>query len=156
MKTLKTYLAAIICSLFVFCSIQCASAPEKKEQAAPKAPAPKIIRMHYLGSVSPSEVTIAAGTTVVWVNDSRDTLEIQFEGKQVTMACKSPVHFVEDENGSFISNPIPQGSVASLCFVEKGEFNYVARKTWGWSMRSGGGMPKREQIQEFKGKVIVQ
>jgi hypothetical protein len=39
--------------------------------------------------------------------------------------------------------------------VEQGEFNYVARKTWGWSMRSGGGMPKREQIQEFKGKVIV-
>ena len=112
--------------------------------------------MHYLGAVSPSEVTIAPGTTVVWVNNSRDTLEVQFEGKQVTAACKSPVYFVLDEQGSFISNRIPQGSVASLCFVEKGEFNYVARKAWGWNMRSGGGMPQREQIQEFKGKVIVQ
>ena len=155
MKTLKGCLATIICGLFAFCSIQCASAPEKKEEAAPKSPRSQVIRMHYLGAVSPEEVTIVPGTTVVWVNNSRDTLEIQFEGKQVTAACKSPVHFVLDEQGSFLSNPIPQGSVASLCFVEKGEFNYVARRAWGWNMRTGGGMPKREQIQEFKGKVIV-
>jgi len=155
MKTLKSYFATIICGLFVFCSIQCASSPEKKEDAAPKAPAAQIIRMHYIGSVSPSEVTIAPGTTVVWVNNSRATLEIQFEGKQVTTACKSPVHFVLDEKGSFISDRIPQGSVASLCFVEKGEFNYVARKAWGAWSGSGGGMPRREKIEEFKGMVIV-
>ena len=59
MKTLKRCLATIICGLFVFCSIQCASAPEKKEDAATKAPAPQIIRMHYLGAVTPGEVTIA-------------------------------------------------------------------------------------------------
>jgi len=152
MKTLKSYLATIICGLFVFCSIQVAFASEKKEEEALKAPATQIIRMHYIGSLSPSEVTIAPGTTVVWVNNARATLEIHFEGKQVTTACKSPVHFVVDEKGSFISNRIPQGSVASLCFLEKGEFNYVARKAWGGS---GGGMPRREKIKEFKGQVIV-
>ena len=141
--------------MFVFCSSQVAFASEKKEDAVPKALASQIIRMHYIGSVSPSEVTIAPGTTVVWVNNSRATLEIQFEGKQVTTACKGPVHFVLDEQGSFISNRIPQGSVASLCFVEKGEFNYVARKAWGAWSGSGGGMPSRENIKEFKGKVIV-
>ena len=154
MKTLKSYRATIICGLFVFCSIQAAFASEKQEEEAPKAPI-QIIRMHYIGSVSPAEVTIVPGTTVVWVNNSRATLEIQFEGKQVTTACKSPVHFVLDEQGSFISNRIPEGSVASLCFVEKGEFNYVARKAWGAWTGSGGGMPSRETIKEFKGKVIV-
>jgi plastocyanin len=155
MKTLKSYLAISICGLFVFCSIQVACASENKEEAASTAPAIQIIRMHYIGSVSPGEVTIVPGTTVVWVNNSRATLEIQFEGKQVTTACKSPVHFVLDEQGSFISNRIPEGSVASLCFLEKGEFNYVARKAWGAWSGSGGGMPSRENIKEFKGKVIV-
>jgi hypothetical protein len=66
------------------------------------------------------------------------------------MACKSPVHFVIDENGSFISDRIPQGSVASLCFVEKGEFPYVARKA-----STGATYEHRGAIKEFEGKVIV-
>jgi hypothetical protein len=88
----------------------------------------------------------------VWVNNSRSQLELKFEGKQVTLACKSPVHFLIDEDGSFISDRIPQDSVASLCFVEKGEFNYVLRKAPG----SGAISQMRENIKEFKGKVIVQ
>lgn len=112
----------------------------------------KIIRLDVLGGISPPEITIKPGTTVVWVNNSRSQLELKFEGKQVTLACKSPVHFLIDEDGSFISDRIPQDSVASLCFVEKGQFNYVLRKS-----PAGSGISQlRENIKEFKGKVIVQ
>ena len=113
----------------------------------------KIVRLHYLGGINPSDTAVDAGTTVIWINDARAAIEIQFEGKQVTMACKSPVHFVVDENGSFISDRIPQGSVASLCFVEKGEYTYVARKAASGS--GGATYQQRENIKEFKGKVTV-
>ncbi len=76
------------------------------------------------------ELTVEAGTTVIWINDSRSVMEIQFEGKQVTMACKSPVHFVIDE---------------------KGDFSYVARKA-----ATGGAISQmRDSIKNFKGKVTV-
>ena len=54
--------------------------------------------------------------------------EIDFTGKQVTLACKSPTNFVVGEDGSFISNRIPQGAVASLCFIDKGTYNYELRR----------------------------
>lgn len=113
----------------------------------------QIIRIHYSGAVIPEVLTIKPGSTVVWINDAKSSVEIQFEGKQVTLACKSPVHFNVDENGSFISDRIPTGSVASLCFVEPGEFSYVARKT---PTTASERMGPREGIQEFKGRIIVQ
>ncbi len=153
MKIIKNTMILLISTLFVFGNIQPMLASEKKDKIGPdKNIKPMIIRMHYIGNISPREVTVALGTTVIWHNNSRATLEIQFEGKPVTLSCKSPVHFVVDESGSFMSNHIPQGSVASLCFVEKGEFNYVARKVFS---SSGASYELRENIQEFKGKVIV-
>jgi len=41
--------------------------------------------------------------------------------------------------------------VASLCFVEKGEFTYVARK----AAASTADQP-RSSVKEFKGKIIVE
>ena len=111
----------------------------------------KIVRVHYLAGLSPEELKIEPGTTVIWINDARASMYIQFEGKQVTMACKSPVHFIVDETGSFLSDNIPQGSVASLCFVEKGEFSYYARKAPTYSSQE-----HREGIKGFSGKIIVE
>jgi plastocyanin len=110
----------------------------------------QIIRLHYSGGITPPIAEVRPGTTVIWINNSVAPIELQFEGKQVTMACKSPVHFVVDETGSFISNKIPQGSVASLCFVEKGEFAYKARVA-----ASGAAATQFRSDQEFKGLVIV-
>jgi len=109
-----------------------------------------IVRLHFMGGIQPAELIVKPGTTVVWVNDSRAQLELQFQGKQVTMACKSPVHFLIDDEGSFISDRIPPDSVASLCFVEKGEFTYVLRKVGSSAYTS------RSDVNEFKGKIIVQ
>jgi plastocyanin len=111
----------------------------------------QLIRLNYLAGISPADVTVQAGTTVIWMNDARAMVQLQFEGQQVTMACKSPVNFIVDDKGSFISNLIPQGSVASLCFVEKGTYNYVFRKA-----PQGSTYQTRESIKEYKGMITVE
>jgi hypothetical protein len=153
MKTAKIVSLIILTACFTVFSATGLRAEDKQDKIVPEASIKetKIIRLHYMGGITPPELTVKQGTTVVWVNDSRAMLEIQFEGKQVTVACKSPVHFNIDEKGSFISDRIPQDSVASLCFIEKGEYNYVARKAPG-----GSAAELRDNVKEFKGKVIVQ
>ena len=112
----------------------------------------QIIRIHYSGAVMPESLTVKPGSTVVWVNESKEPVELQFEGKQVSLACKNPVHFVLTEEGFFISDRIPTGAVASMCFIERGEFNFVARKMPRAYTQM---LSERQRIQEFKGKVIV-
>jgi hypothetical protein len=68
------------------------------------------------------------------------------------MVCKRPVHFIVADKDSFVSDRIPTGSVASLCFVEKGEFNHVMRKV----LRFSPTLEPWPYITEFKGKIIVQ
>lgn len=151
MKTAKIFAAIVVAMCFAFTSAWAGQDKDSKVVADQNIKETKIIRIHFMGGINPAELTVKPGTTVVWVNDSRAQLELKFEGKQVTLACKSPVHFIVDEDGSFISDRIPQDSVASLCFVEKGEFNYVLRK-----VPTGGNSETRSNIKEFKGKVIVQ
>lgn len=130
-----------------------AGAEEKKIQPEKSINIHKIIRVHYSGAIIPKTLKVNPGSTVVWINESKRPVEIQFEGKQVTLACKSPVHFVLDESGTFLSNRIPYGAVASLCFIEKGEYTFRVRKViqpddeWHSS---------RERVSEYKGKVIVE
>jgi plastocyanin len=144
-------LIALLAVLFAF---GCGSRFQQKgDQIMPEMnlKASTIVRAHYVGGLSPAELTIEPGTTVIWLNDSRESVTIAFEGKQVTMACKSPVHFIIDETGSFTSDLIPEGSVASLCFVERGEFNYVMQKD-----RPRSTQEYRGQIKNFRGKITVQ
>lgn len=152
MKKRFAFSGGVLAAIFLLCLTGSVTAGDKGDKIVPEMniKASKIIRVHYVGGISPAELTIEPGTTVIWLNDSRTPVELQFEGKQVTMACKSPVHFIVDENGSFISDRIPQGSVASLCFVEKGEFNYVMNKaaTQATSQEQRGS-------GNFKGKIIV-
>ena len=147
-------LSAALAAVFVFLFINGASGSGDKGKIVPEQDIKdhKIIRLGRLGSISPPELTVEAGTTVIWVNDARDAVEIKFEGKQVTMACKSPVHFIVDSDGSFSSYKIPQGSVASLCMVEKGEFNYLARKVIFWGSQN---QRLESPVKEFRGKIIV-
>lgn len=153
MKTAKILSLIVLAACFTLFSASGLRAEDKKDKIVPEASIKetKIIRLHYMGGITPPELTVKQGTTVIWVNDSRAMIEIQFEGKQVTVACKSPVHFNVDDQGSFISDRIPQDSVASLCFIEKGEYTYVARKAPGYSANE-----IRENVKEFKGKIIVQ
>jgi hypothetical protein len=152
MKKLMTLTAAAAFALVLMSEI--AGAQAEKNPVIEPGQAIKetqVIHLSAAGGIYPAEAVIKPGTTVIWRNDSRAQLELQFSGKQVTMACKSPVHFVVDDEGSFVSDRIPEDSVASLCFIEKGEFPYVLRNVGGKSYYE----EHRTKPQEFKGKIIV-
>jgi plastocyanin len=150
MKTTHKIMMAAL-TLAVFCVFTCMNAGAQDEKIVPemKITGHKVIRLNYTFGVDPATATIKKGTTVIWMNDSRSPAEIEFTGKQVTLACKSPVHFVVNDKGSFTSNKIPQGAVASLCFVEKGEFDYTVR-------RETPQTAPYEAPKESKGKIIVE
>jgi plastocyanin len=148
----KIWLVTVVCFCVALSVNSAFSQAEKSEKIQPdkKISGSQIIRLHYSGGINPASATVAPGTTVIWINEANSPVEIQFEGKQVTMACQNPVHFIIDDKGSFISNNIPLGAVASLCFIEKGEFNYVVRRALKPSQSY------KDSPGEFKGKIIVQ
>jgi len=94
-------------------------------------------------------VNVKPGTTVIWLNDTSRVLELEFTGKQVTMACGSPVGFFVNEEGSYTSQKIIPKAVVSLCFIEPGEFPYqlLLGKLKG---------PDPLQGKNFKGRIIVE
>jgi hypothetical protein len=86
---------------------------------------------------------VMSGTTVVWFNLSNAIIEFEFTGKQVTLACAAP------STGSFSSYKILPGATASLCFIEKGEYEYRL------FLRPGRGLGPSAATREIKGKIIV-
>jgi hypothetical protein len=94
-------------------------------------------------------VSVKPGTTVIWLNDTSRVLELEFTGKQVTMACGSPVGFFVNEEGSYTSQKIIPKAVVSLCFIEPGAFPYqlLLGKLKG---------PDPLQGKNFKGTIIVE
>ena len=112
--------------------------PKKKVQGA------TVIRLSKARGIIPQNLKVSPGHTVIWLNESESLIEIQFTGKQVVMACDGPVNFIVDVDGTFVSNKIPMGAVASLCFIQKGEYDYRVQC-----------LSKPAQ-KEFKGKLIVE
>jgi len=153
MTTLKHSMIIATALLFTFTSVAAGIADKDKGKIVPQMNIKevKIIRVNAVTGINPEALTVDRGTTVIWINESESSVHMQFEGKQVTLACKSPVHFVVDENGSFISDRIPAGSVASLCFVEMGIYTYVMRKVLLFSPNSDA----RPYDNVFKGSIIV-
>lgn len=89
----------------------------------------KIVIINEYEEVKPITITSPPGTTVIWVNHSRTPVEILFLDKEVTTACGSPVNFFAGKNGAYESGKIPFGGTASLCFLEKGKYNYVIKSS---------------------------
>jgi hypothetical protein len=137
-----------------------ASGQEGKILPEKRIPEVRMIRFDHIVDTAIPVEKIKAGTTVVWINDLTGImLEIQFTGKQVTLACKSPVHFIVDEDGMFISNKIPFGAVASLCFVEKGAFDYTVKRTprvMGPSYGLGPSGSRQPYYKDLIGKILVE
>ena len=89
----------------------------------------QIVRIGRYEGVSPLNLIITPGTVVVWLNDYKTSpIEVKFPDKQVTMACQSPVNFSISKEGTYVSNSIPFGGVASLCFIEPGTFKYIVER----------------------------
>jgi plastocyanin len=87
----------------------------------------KIVVVKTLEEPYPATLFASLGTTVIWVNHSRFSVEVIFIGKQVVLACGSPVNFFVGKDGSYESHKIPSGGTASLCFLEKGRYTYKTK-----------------------------
>ena len=108
----------------------------------------KVVRLYEKG-ITPETLIVDRGTTVIWINDFESIAEIAFTDKKVTLVCKSPVRFAVDDSGTYVSEKIFQGAVASLCFIEQGEFEYmVTRKPRRLA-------PVPSEPPAVKGKIIV-
>jgi plastocyanin len=109
-----------------------------------------IVRVKEEGLL-PKQATVKPGTTVIWLNMQSKYIEIEFTGDQkVDVACKAPVHFVLGVDMSYISDKVPFGAVASLCFIEKGTYKYTLRSAA--SIAGAGERPSGEET----GQIIVQ
>jgi len=89
----------------------------------------KIVIINEYEEVKPITITSPPGTTVIWVNHSRTPVEILFLDKKVTTACGSPVNFFAGKFGAYESGKIPFGGTASLCFLEKGKYDYMTKSS---------------------------
>lgn len=110
-----------------------------------------IVRIKEGEGLIPQQVTVPIGTTVIWLNRTGDYIEISFTGDQkVDVACKAPVHFIMGQDGSYISDKIPFGAVASLCFIEKGTYKYTVNAT---AFYREGGLVAQKRME---GTIIVE
>ncbi len=125
-------------------------ADDKTAESQPPVKGYKIISIHKMFGVSPGLVNVNKGTTIIWINESHGLVQILFSAKQVALACKNPTNFIIDKDGFFVSNSIPEGSVASLCFVENGKYGYVVKLD---SMQKESIMLKPVQLS---GTIIVE
>ena len=76
-------------------------------------------------AVEPQNLVSEPGTTVVWINFSKTPIELLFLDKKVTSAWGSPENFFVGKDGAYETAKIPFGGTASLCFIEKGKFEYL-------------------------------
>ncbi len=87
----------------------------------------KIVVLDEQEGAKPATATSKQGTTIIWVNHSKSPLEILFLDKKVVLACGSPVNFFIGKDGAYESAKIPFGGTASLCFTEKGRYEYIVK-----------------------------
>jgi hypothetical protein len=85
---------------------------------------------------------------VVWVNHSNTPQEILFLDKKVVLACGSPVNFIVGHDGAYESSKVPFGGTASLCFTEKGKYEYIVK-----SSKTFAQQPKDKK---YRGSVTIE
>jgi plastocyanin len=93
----------------------------------------KIIFIQQSEGLVPNVAIVKQGTTVIWINYTRDPMEVKFLGQQTKLACGKPVNFFIGKTGGYQSQKLETGVVASLCFIEKGEYEYQLERTGDWS-----------------------
>ncbi|MDH7500244.1 MAG: hypothetical protein QHH30_07640 [candidate division NC10 bacterium] len=120
---MKRWMIALLVVTFVVAGLAYAA-----EQAKPK-----VVIVSGTG-ISPKTLTIAKGTTVIWLNSADDAVSIFFsKGKEVEAVCAAPSRFALDSEGKYNSGALPQGATASVCFIEAGKYQYdvVGQKVGG-------------------------
>jgi plastocyanin len=155
----KVVAVAVICIGIIIlagsiCSAQeKGAAPQTAKEAAEEEVAiiNKIVKINEREGASPSILVTSPGTTVIWVNHSKSPLEVLFLDKKVTLACGSPVNFFVGKDGAYESGKIPFGSTASLCFTEKGKYDYIVKASRTFYMPAQGGAGA-----EHRGSIVIE
>ncbi len=142
-KAWRIALVFLGCSMLFFSGVTVTCSQQKTQPAA------QTVSL-LPDQIKPATATITKGTTVVWVNEGHGRAEIKFtNAKVMAPSCNTPTNFVRNMDGQFISDKIPFAHVASLCFIQQGEFNYVVMRELS-KAGSAKGVAK-----ELKGKIIV-
>ena len=113
----------LVIGFFLFTGLIFAAEGDKEEMKIIN----KVVKVHADEGATPASLTSPPGTTVIWVNQSPTTTEILFLDKKVVLACGSPVNFFVGKDGAYESGKLPFGGTASLCFTEKGKYDYIIR-----------------------------
>jgi plastocyanin len=106
-----------------------------------------VVTVSAFEGIMPAKLQSSPGTTVVWLNRSRIPAEILFRDKKVAVACGSPVNFYIGQGGAYESGKIISRGTASLCFTEKGSYDYVVRPSETF-YRAGE--------QEYRGTITIE
>jgi plastocyanin len=106
-----------------------------------------IVTVSTFDGIQPASITSKPGTTVVWLNRSRIPAEVLFLDKKVVLACGSPVNFIIGKNGAYESGKIISRGTASLCFTEKGKYEYVVKPS-GTFYKVGE--------HEYRGAIVIE
>jgi hypothetical protein len=96
---------------------------------------------------SPKTLKVKVGNTAIWINYDPNPVSIRFKTK-IGIACREPVNFYADLFGFYETTGIPQGGIASLCFIYKGTYDYEVRRL------AGKGEQRFEEVSA--GQVIVE
>ena len=95
--------------------------------------------MNPIVIISPQELTVLAGSCVVWVNWVRGAeISTSFqEGKICADKTQSPISFrLTPGLGCYVTNFLTQGETSSLRFMEPGTYKYDIY-TQGWTAPAG-------------------
>ena len=106
-----------------------------------------VVTVSAFEGIIPATMQSAPGTTVVWLNRSKIPAEILFLDKKVVVACGAPVNFYIGKGGAYESGKIVPRGTASLCFTEKGSYDYVVKPSETFY---------REGEQEYRGTITIE
>jgi len=95
--------------------------------AMPQEKIETVILKREPSGISPNNLKVKLGTTIVWLNAGQEPITIQFIDK-LGVACKAPVNFHSDLFGHYETNLIEKGETASICFIFKGTYSYEVRR----------------------------
>ena len=110
----------------------------------------KVITIKPYEVLQPSTLTSPRGTTVIWINSSSFPIEIHFLDKKVMLACGSPVNFFTGKEGAYDTAKIPRGGTASLCFIQKGKFEYIVKTSRTLFLEYG-----KKERKESRGTILI-
>jgi len=110
----------------------------------------KVITIKPYEVLQPSTLTAPRGTTVIWINSSSFPIEIHFLDKKVMLACGSPVNFFTGKEGAYDTAKIPRGGTASLCFIQKGKFEYIVKTSRTLFLEYG-----KKERKESRGTILI-